>query len=271
MSWGVFKKESNEEYHLRSEYSSSDIKWMLESPFHFKANVIDKLLKPKVSNDAFDLGTCAHECFMEQDTSNYVSLPQGIDRRTKDGKARYEAFIERNKGKRIVTHEQSETVKKMFDVIASNSYASGFLNGSTIEQGAWYRDPRTNLLCKFRPDILNVERGFIADYKTCFSASPHEFSKAVARYYYHLSATHYLVGSNLMYDGAIKNYYFIAQEKTYPFAVAIYKMDSTDIFRSYELRNSLMSKIKLRLEIGSWPDWSGEEQTLHIPGYGFES
>lgn len=265
----ILPKESNEEYHKRPELSSSDLKYMLITPMHFKKNVLEKDKLKKESNSAFDIGSCAHECFLEQDTSLFVSLPQGLDKRTKEGKALYEAFIEANKGKRIITNEQHETVKAMFDVISSNKEACDLLKGSSVEVGAIFKDPITGEDCKFRPDIINPERGFIADYKTCVAASPHEFSKAIARYHYHLSAAHYLTGANVVYNGAIKDYYFIAQEKTYPYAVAIYKMDAADILKSHNFRNEVMAKIKYHKEKNYWPDWSEKVLPISIPGYAY--
>lgn len=263
----ILPKESNEEYHKRSELSSSDIKYMLITPMHFKKMVLEKDKLVKEPNSAFDVGSCAHECFLEQDTSLFVSLPEGLDRRTKDGKATYEAFIKENEGKRIITNDQHKTVLEMFDVISSNKEACELLKGSQVEVGATYIDPVTGLPCRFKPDILNIDRGFIADYKTCMSAAPHEFSKAIARYNYHLSAAHYLTGANVIWP--IKDYYFIAQEKTYPYAVAIYKMDASDIIKSFNFRNEVMAKIKRHKELDIWPDWSEKILPITIPGYAY--
>lgn len=270
LDWeGVLEDETNEAYHKRPEYSSTDIKHMLESPMHFKRMVIQKDQIVRESNSAFDLGSCAHECFLLQDTSQFVALPRGIDRRTKEGKLAYEDFVQSNAGKRIITQDQLDAVKGMFNVIASNEKASEYLEGSQVEKGALYLDEKTGLHCKFRPDIINISKGIIVDYKTSVSAAPHEFSKAVARYHYHLSAAHYLAGANRIWPGKITKYHFIVQEKTEPYALGIYAMDTADIFRSLELRDQVMSKLKFHLDNDVWPDWSEKILQLSVPGYGY--
>ncbi len=261
--------ETNEAYHKRTELSSSDIKWMIESPYHFKKMVVEKESLVREPNSAFDIGTCAHECFLEQDTSRFVALPEGLDRRTKEGKEIYATFMTENEGKRVITNDQLQTILAMFDVISSNKLASELVSNSQVEVGAVYKDDATGLMCKFRPDILNLEKGYIADYKTCFAASPHEFSKAVARYFYHLSAAHYMAGASQLWPGAIKDYFFICQEKTYPFAVAVYKLDPTDIFKSFDLRTKILKKIDYCFKNDQWPDWSREPMPLSIPGYAY--
>jgi hypothetical protein len=266
---GVLSEETNDAYHRRPEFSSSDIKYMLDSPMHFDRMVNKKDSVKRSANDVLDLGLCSHECFLLKDTSQFVAIPAGIDRRTKDGKAAYEDFLKSNEGKRIVSRDMYENVMSMYEVISRNAQACSFLEGSTMERGALYQDNKTGLKCKFRPDIINLDRGFIADYKTAASAAPHEFSKAVARYNYHLSAAHYLEGAQRLWPQKIKDYYFIVQEKTEPYAVAIYKMDAADIFRSFELRDQVMKKIQKCIVDNHWPDWSEKILQLSIPGYGF--
>jgi hypothetical protein len=266
---GVLPEETNEAYHRRPEYSSSDLKYMLDTPLHFKRMVIEKDQLEKESNKSFDLGSCAHECFLLQDTSLFVALPEGVDRRTKEGKQKYEDFVAANGGKRIITQDQLKNVMGMFEVISSNELVSSFLDGSEVEKGALYLDEKTGLKCKFRPDIINLDKGVIIDYKTAQSAAPHEFSKAAARYYYHLSAAHYIAGAERLWPGKITKYKFIVQQNSYPYALALYDMDASDIFRSLELRDKIMAKIKHCTENDLWPDWSMKILQLSIPGYGF--
>jgi hypothetical protein len=266
---GVLPEESNEAYHRRPEFSSSDVKWMLESPLHFHSNVIKKSEVVREHNAAFDLGTCAHECLLLRDTSGFVALPAGLDRRTKEGKVIYADFCEEHKGKRIITLDQQIRLDGMMKVILANKKVMEFFEGSEFEKGALYQDQLTGLNCKFRPDIINPSRGFIVDYKTAESANPYKFSKAVVRFGYHISASHYLTGANRLWNGTINDYYFIVQESSFPYAVGLYRMDATDILRSHELRNSLMVKIKHHVETNTWCDWSDEVRRLNIPGYGF--
>lgn len=268
---GLMPETSNENYHKRSELSSSDIKHMLISPLHFRRLALEKSELNRPSNSAFDLGTAAHSCYLEQTTDTFVSGPD-VDRRTKKGKQDWADFVDANSGRIILPVDQHDRVLKMFDKVASNERASllASMPGSIVEQSFLYLDEATGLRCKFRPDILNGDEEFIADYKTAISASPHEFAKAVARYHYHISAAHYIAGVERLTGKKIRNYKFVVQEKDEPFAVAIYDMTAEDIERSLKLRAQIMKRIAQCKETNSYPDWSATVRTVSIPGYGFE-
>jgi hypothetical protein len=275
LEWeGKLERLANEDYHARPEISSSDLKHIINTPLHFKRLCLEKNTLERQSNEAFALGECAHSVFLEQATDGFTAVPDGIDRRTKQGRADYEAFVAANAGKRVISADQLKRVKEMFNVIASNTRASELVSrgGVLIEESFLYRDEGTGLACKFRPDImwLGDESIEISDYKTAESAAPHAFAKAAARYYYHLSAAHYIVGAERLYNRPVTAYKFIVQEKSEPYAVAIYTMSMSDIQRAISMRAGLIGRIAECMQTGLWPDWSSEERALSLPGYAFE-
>lgn len=273
--------QSNEVYHGPDGFlSSSGIKHMIISPAHFKRLCLEAHLLEQEKKEAFELGTVAHSCFLENDYSTFVAMPdfkpimgvnsKGNPKVEVTAKAQKEAFEESHQGKIILSHDQHERLTRMMEVIKECRPAQDLLKGSRVEVSFRYLDVESGLKCKFRPDILNLEKGYIADYKTAKSASPHEFAKACARLHYHISASHYVKGCDRLFGEVIKTYYFIVQEKSEPYAVAVYELPMDEIRRAHDMRAKILKKIKKCTEQNHWPDFSEQIIKLHVPGYAYE-
>ena len=105
----VYGGIGNEEYHKGPGLSSSDLKLLARSPLHYKTA---KAFHPEETN-AMRLGTAVHCAILEPDRIDveYVLAPEGIDRRTKAGKAQW-AELEAT-GKTILSCEEAQVVQGM--------------------------------------------------------------------------------------------------------------------------------------------------------------
>lgn len=261
----------NEAYHALEGYiSSSTLKLMIKSPAHFKSVAIDGYRK---TSDSFDFGSCAHEMVLEGDDTQFVGIPDFKPQPKLTKKKQVEDFKLHHPGKRFVTMDQVQALKAMFRVAKSNKVAAELLaaEGNVVEHSYLYLDEKTGMKCKFRPDVMNIGEGFIVDYKTCEDASPHAFRKAIARYYYHISAIHYLVGSARLFGDVIKDYYFIAQEKSPPYAVGVYKLDHIVLKRAAKMRRELLVRVRDCIGKNNFPDYTEKGiQLISPPDYAFE-
>ena len=88
----------------------SGAKELLKSPAHYQAY----LNQPREETKALKVGKYVHALVLEPEVaiSNFAVLPEGIDRRTKDGKAAYEAFTSDAIGKTILTLEEATTSER---------------------------------------------------------------------------------------------------------------------------------------------------------------
>lgn len=82
------------------------------------------------------------------------------------------------------------------------------------------------LKCRF--DGINIEKGYILDLKTTTDASPFKFPYECAKYGYHIQSAFYAFLAKRVFKKNF-DFYFIAQEKTYPYNSAIYKASSNMI------------------------------------------
>ena len=144
----------------------------------------------------------------------------------------------RAEGLEPISAEDEENLSRMCDALYSHKGAAELLDSLKSREVTCFANlqfgPRP-VLSKIRADF--VPKNALADYKSCLDASPEAFQKAIAEYGYHRQALWYrFVWSACCKAGETnratrQSFYFIAQEKRAPFAVAVYEMtqDAFDV------------------------------------------
>ena len=248
---------SNADYHADPAVSASQLKTVMQSPYHFWSRYVDENRVAMVPTQAMRLGSLTHCAVLEPDelTKRYQLAP---DRRTKEGKA---AVVEMAAaGIEAVSEADLAQALQMADAVRSNPTASLLLAAGAAEQSFWWDDIATGMRCKCRPDWFDGET--IVDLKTCQDASPAGFAKAVAAFHYQLQAAHYLCGT------LAKRFIFVAVEKSAPFATACYELDAQAMVHGSVSRHNALQRIQDCRAINEWPGYTdGGIQTLQLPGW----
>jgi hypothetical protein len=187
------------------------------------------------------------------------------DRRTKEGKAAYEAL--QADGKLILTADDMATIQGMQKSVFTHVAAAELLSEGEAELSVTWQ-AENGFLCKCRPDWWIGDT--LVDVKTCDDASPEGFMRAIVKYGYHRQAAWYLRGT-----GA-KKFKFIAVEKSAPYAVGVYELDALSLNQgAYECDQALemWEEAKIRgvfpaysedCELLSLPDWKFDEQEITV-------
>jgi exodeoxyribonuclease VIII len=212
---------SNEDYHASMALSSSNLKDMLISPYHYwyKKNALHK------TTPALLFGTLLHTMLLEPhlfDKEYFVmEKPKRV---SKIGKALYsELDIER--GTRIwITPEDHSQAQMMIGSLMSNKMVKSMLERSEVEQSLFFKDKQTGVDCKVRADAISLKDGIVLDLKsTAISANEEDFKYTVRKYKYDLSANLYLEGFE-SYCGEPLKFIWLVVEKTPPFSMGLYMM-----------------------------------------------
>ncbi len=283
---GPLPIESNEAYHSRIELlSSTDIKHIGKSAAHYKAYVLDRVVRHE--SRALDFGDWAHKINIEQKHDDFVVIPsfkpitekhilksgpnkgQETDKVVRTVKDQVEEFEALHPNKTLLTTSEYDNLYFMHDVFLRNPHAQEITRDSLKEQGFAYWDEQHKRRCRFRADWINPTRGVITDYKTAIGASPYEFSKAMARYQYHISAAHYKLGAERIFARDFR-FILIAQEKVKPFAIGIYEMRKSSMDRAIAQRSKFLMKINEYTQVSSWPDYSEHGvMKIEVPEYAY--
>ena len=246
------------EYHAYPSLNNSGIKQLLKSPAHYQAY----LAEPHEQTKAMLIGSATHSAVLEPHLfeAEYIAMPDGIDRRTKEGKAAY-AELEAS-GKTILYADDYENVLQISKAVRTHDTAGRLLGMGEAEVSIFTEIDGVPAKC--RADWLRQR--CIVDVKTTDDASPEGFARSIAKYGYDIQAAWYL---DCCAAAGIEAYtfVFVAVEKSAPYAVGIYELDyaSLEVGRSKYQR--ALSLWKHCTATDEWPGYSPEIITLSLPAW----
>jgi exodeoxyribonuclease VIII len=248
---------SNAEYHAHPAISKSGLDRIDQSPAHYRASLVE----PRKETPTLTFGSAAHCSVLESNEylNRYTVAPDGIDRRTKEGKAAWSEL--ESSGKTILSADDWQKIIEMNCAIADHQVANELLADGIAESSGFAELLGVPVKC--RPDWLH-DNSVIVDLKTTDNAGPNAFAKSCASYRYHVQAAFYSdICREIGLD--IKAFVFIAVEKAPPYAVSVYELDSDSIKVGRTLYQRNLETYRRCLETDHWPAYSQSIETLSLP------
>lgn len=235
----------------------SDLWEIRKSPAHY----LYKVTHEEEKSPALIFGTAAHKYILEEsDFWNEYCMAPDVDRRTKDGKAKWSQFLEDLGDRTPISSNDYDIIIDMNAAILANETASALLKTGEHEVPIEWTDPETNEPCKCRPDCLTEYNGkkYIVDYKTTTSCEDGAFERSCRVYGYKLQAGMYSEG---VFNYTLDDYgfAFVAQEKKPPYAVRVYFCDAGFIEEGRDTFHELIGVYHHCKTSGSWPGYEDKE------------
>jgi hypothetical protein len=211
----------NDEYRKYPAVSQSELKEILRSPAHYKY----KKENPTVSTDAMSFGTMFHTLLLEPENFNVPLAPQGV-KRNKDGKVSvkqegYEPWWS------DALHE--DTYLRLLDMVNAVKAHPEFalIEKGLVEQSIFWQ--QQGILLKARPDIINVNAGYVLDIKTTAQdAREHSFKRENYKYNYAFQAYTYMQAYRAVTGKDCYSFYFMVVESAPPHGVMLYEIINND-------------------------------------------
>jgi len=257
--------ETNEQYHADTQRVSNSMLSVLASPQEYQQRYITKTMPHPKPSEAMALGTLVHCMALEPNAvvNRFVIKPEGMDRRTREGKLAYQTLIE--SGKDIVTLEQFETAQACWQALAYHDQIGVALRADgIIEQRIDWE--RNGLPMRCKPDKIIPTMQLIVDVKTSADASPKEFAKSVANFGYARQAALYQDAVASHYGGELFRFLFAVVCTDPPYEVACYELSDEAMRYGYRNADTLISELQVRIERDYWlPDWGSGIVTLDLP------
>ena len=266
---------SNEAYHAGPGISKSSLDLVARSPLHYWEKKIGPRKEVAFDTAAMRLGTLAHLAILEPELlgTSVVVAPE-VNRRTKAGKAEYDAALEEAaaNGLQLVPRKDLDTVVEMRRAIGKHRLASELLKGGTREGSFFWTDEMTGQLCKCRPDLINREGRFAIDLKTTTDASPDAFKRSAAKYRYGVQAAWYSYGAGecLGYT-CVDTFVILAVESVPPYGVALYELGQDWIMGGQMMYRRDLNALARCLEADEWPSYPETIVPLSMPRWAASS
>jgi hypothetical protein len=231
---------------------------------HVWANFLDPE-RFEIKNPAFDFGSMFHAAILEQGEfdNRFVIVPEGLDRRTKDGKALW-SDIEAS-GKTAIKHAEWQAaqvgISKLLETpfFGKHNPARGLKERAILADGA-----------RCKPDLLFVygTRAVCVDIKTCADVSQWGFSRAAFRLGYHIQAAWYSDMVTALY-GVPCEFYFACSEKSAPYLPAVYQASESMIIKGREHYQSAYSRIENAIKSGWFEGYQNDVEEIDLPDYAY--
>ena len=224
---GLVAGLSSDAHHADPAIGASGLKLLKRSPLHYWAQYVDPARERTEPTAAMKLGTAFHCRLFEpmEFDQRFAVLPEGLDRRTKEGKQLW-ADVEAS-GKTPVNAGDAETIERMVSAAMVHPISQVALAlPARIEVSMFAR--LHGVRVKARPDFLvtpcpQFPNGLIVDGKSANDGSPEGFAKAVWNLDYHLQASVYTQVVQQVLDTAGRPLFcWLVQESASPWATAWY-------------------------------------------------
>jgi len=249
---------TRKEYDATIALNYSGAKELLKSPAHYKSY----LTAEREETKALRIGSFVHHSVLEATTTadKYAALPEGIDRRTKEGKAAYEAFLAASAGKTVLTADEwtlgnnvAQAMLRARDCIGVKFTKTEFM----------FSVDYCGVTIKCAIDALGDD-GYLYDLKTTEDASPRGFLQSVRNYRYNLQAHIYRTAYEAAFGERVKGFRFIAAEKEAPFEFAVYELGAEIMTNAIFDFEQLVKTYKACVALDEWPGYGSEVKVIDI-------
>jgi hypothetical protein len=258
---------NNTDYHAHAAISKSHLDQVAKSPLHYWARYLDPNRVVPEPTPAMAIGSAVHTHVLELDQwdARYVSAPDGIDRRTKAGKAEWEAFTTAATGRTVLPKADADLVMRMAHSVFTHPAAAMLLAlPGKAETTHMWTDAATGLQCKCRPDWLTDDGRLLVDLKTTEDAG-RGFAKSIAQWRYHVQASWYLDGIEQATGTRPEQFLFLCVEKKAPYAVAVYAADAEMIAAGAQAAARDLDVLATCKAANAWPGYSDQIEPISLP------
>lgn len=214
------------------------------------------------------LGVAVHMAVLEPERfASFYCVAPSVDRRRKDGKAAYAAFLaSRGDGVEICAADYSTSLR-IAESVRNHPAGKQLLCGEGYrEASVYWTDRETGVRCRIRPDFAPNGNAVLVDLKSTQDASDRAFSRTSWNYGYPLRAAFYVDGWFAL-TGERRDYVFAAWEKEAPYACAWYYAEDDMLQSGREEYHRLLRIYAECLAKDQWPGYSEMLQPLYLPSW----
>ncbi|MCG5241362.1 PD-(D/E)XK nuclease-like domain-containing protein [Azospirillum doebereinerae] len=249
-------------YHAAPALSSGGIKTLIqECPAVFWHEHMNPDAE-ETDDTKFDIGTVAHLVWLEPHLMADRLVPIDADSyRSKDAQATRAAAKAAGKTPLLKKHmPKIEAMRAMLE----RELPAGLMRGGAAERSYVWRDPKTGVAMKARPDWVQADNTLIVDYKTSASAKPATFERRIWDVGHHIQARDYLDG-HLILTRKRARWLWVVQATEAPFLVSVFEPTPGLLEMAAEDVRDAIDTFAECSRSGEWPSYTRTIQQVGPP------
>lgn len=271
---GLFFDMSNADYHGKHPHiGSSGFKLLERSPAHFWAANVDPNRVPREATPLMRIGTAWHMAIFEPDDfeRTYIQIPEGLDRRTKEGKALWQEILD--SGREPLTADGWTQIQGMAAAARAHPITQVIMDQAEGigEASVFWVDDETGAPCRIRPDYAVppctlFPNGLIIDGKSNDDSSREGFARNCWNSQMYFQAAFYTDGMQRLWrTSEPPAFMWLSQERERPYATAYYAAGADFVAYGRKKYRSLLRLFAQCLHSGQWPGYPTVVQSLELP------
>lgn len=249
-----------ETYNQLKALNFSGSKELLKAPAFYQAY----LNNPREETKALRMGSLTHALVLESDavSARYAVLPEGLDRRTKEGKLAFEAFSAGAAGKKIVPADEWEVCKNVsLSMLAAKKSLGIEFTATELMLTVEY----AGIQLKSAIDAVGSD-GFLYDLKTSEDCGPRGWLQSCRQYKYNLQQHFYRLVYETETKTRVRGFRFIVAEKQAPWAWSIYELGPELAAWGVADFEAAVKAYKSATALDEWPGYPTEVQVIDVAG-----
>lgn len=254
--------------------SSSGLRTIFKrSPAHFYCDWSgNPEREPEKESEALILGRAAHHLLLGEDAFStlFIQRPEFIAGADWQGNRKVcRAWLEdqARAGRTVLLPSDIKTIRGMARSLAQNDLIqAGILNGQ-VEHSIIFKDRKTGVFLKSRPDVIPTDSGDFAELKTS-SHFGDELDREIAKYRYDMQAALVGMACQQVLKRPMQSFSFVFVESKPPYSVEIVTLKSDDIAEAEKDLRVAIDVFAHCLKTGDWFGPGGSQRDarfVHMP------
>jgi hypothetical protein len=237
-----------------------------KTPLHYYAtSYLNPERLPEGPKDHFSFGRAAHTLLLGESgfREQFVVRPdEWSDWRTKAAQEWRKA--QETAGQTVLIPSQINAIRGISKSLEAHPLVrQGILHG-LVEHTIVWRDDKTGIWLKARPDVVPMADGVVSDIKTTTDASPRAIANTIVNHGYAMQGGLVTIGMKAVLGIEVTDFVLVFVEKEAPHAISVTAVDNEWLYWSRrQIRRSIDTFARC-VETGEWPGYDAEA-TTHMP------
>ena len=275
MNLGLIFDEPMAQYHASAAFGVHDLDDLDPHPLLFWKKHVAKTIPPRADSPSLAFGRYFHTLALEGEEAagaGYIEAPEGIDRRTKEGKLDWAKFQQEATGRQIITQDDRKLAWRMVEAIREKPSLCTLLDPAIGRPEVTFRHQFKHFALQCRSDWFLAKPpggGPAMDVNVKTVESLGAFDSQFEKFGYYRGAAFYrsLMAKVLGLEPMEPQMVFLVVEKSEPFQAVLRTPDAQSLDIGFTEVHRDLSRLMGCFEKNEWPGEPDVARPVTLPAW----